>query len=89
MVPVVKNLPANARDVRDVNLIPAQEDPLEKKMATQSSIPAWEIPWTEEAGRATVRGVTKNQTRLSSCTNNNKNEIGFPVEMRFFTTVHI
>ena len=50
MVPVVKNLPAKARDVRDVNLIPAQEDPLEKKMATQSNIPAWEIPWTEEPG---------------------------------------
>jgi len=44
VVPVVKNLPANARDVRDMNLIPAQEDPLEKKMAIQSSIPAWEIP---------------------------------------------
>ena len=27
-----------------------QEDPLEKEMATHSSIPAWEIPWTEEAG---------------------------------------
>ena len=25
-----------------------QEDPLEKGMATQSSIPAWKIPWTEE-----------------------------------------
>ena len=25
-----------------------QEDPLEKEMATHSSIPAWEIPWTEE-----------------------------------------
>jgi len=24
------------------------EDPLEKEMATYSSIPAWEIPWTEE-----------------------------------------
>ena len=24
------------------------EDPLEKEMATHSSIPAWEIPWTEE-----------------------------------------
>ena len=28
-----------------------QEDPLEKGMATHSSIPAWEIPWTEEPGR--------------------------------------
>ena len=25
-----------------------QEDPLEKEMATQSSIFAWKIPWTEE-----------------------------------------
>ena len=25
-------------------------DPLEKEMATHSSILAWEIPWTEEAG---------------------------------------
>ena len=28
-----------------------QEDPLEKDMATHSSILAWEIQWTEEAGR--------------------------------------
>ena len=27
-----------------------QEDPLEKEMATHSSILAWEIPWTEELG---------------------------------------
>ena len=27
-----------------------QEDPLEKEMATHSSIPAWRIPWTEEPG---------------------------------------
>ena len=28
-----------------------QEDPLEKETATHFSIPAWEIPWTEEPGR--------------------------------------
>ena len=28
-----------------------QEDPLEKEMATPSSILAWRIPWTEEPGR--------------------------------------
>ena len=28
-----------------------QEDPLEKGMATHSSIPAWRIPWTEEPDR--------------------------------------
>ena len=34
-----------------------REDPLEKEMATHSSILAWEIPWTEEPGWATVHGV--------------------------------
>ena len=28
-----------------------QQDPLEKEIATHSSIFAWEIPWTEEPGR--------------------------------------
>ena len=27
-----------------------QEDPLEREMATKSSILAWEVPWTEEPG---------------------------------------
>ena len=39
-----------------------QEDPLEKEMATHSSILAWRILWTEEPGRLLVRGVTKSQT---------------------------
>ena len=38
-----------------------QEDPLEKGMVTSPSIPAWEIPWTEEPA---VHRVTKSQTRL-------------------------
>ena len=33
------------------------EDPLEKEMATHSSILAWRIPWTEEPGGLTVHGV--------------------------------
>ena len=40
-----------------------REDPLEKGMATHSSILAWRIPWTEEW--ASVHGVTKSRTRLS------------------------
>ena len=32
------------------------EDPLEKEMATYSSILAWEIPWTEEPGRLQSMG---------------------------------
>ena len=41
------------------------EDPLEKEMATHSSIPAWKIPWTEEPGRLQSMGLQKSQTRLS------------------------
>ena len=45
----VKNPPANAGDS---GLIPGwEEDPLEKNMATHSSILAWKIPWTQELGR--------------------------------------
>ena len=36
-----------------------QEDPLEWKMATHSSILAWEIPWTEEPGGLQPMGVTR------------------------------
>ena len=44
----VKNLPTMQETwVRS----PGREDPLEKGMATHSSILAWEIPWTEEPGR--------------------------------------
>ena len=34
-------------------------------MATQSSILAWDIPWTEEPGGATVHGFTESWTQLS------------------------
>ena len=35
------------------------KDHLEEGMATHSSIPAWEIPWTEGTWQATVHGVMK------------------------------
>ena len=38
------------------------EDPLEKKMATHSSILAWEIPWTEEPGGKQSVGSHKSPT---------------------------
>ena len=50
---VVKNLPAKAGGFDPLG----QEDPLEKEMATHSSILAWEIPWTEEPGG--LHGVAK------------------------------
>ena len=55
---VVKNPPANAGDVRDVGLIP-REDPLEKGMATHSSILAWRIPWIEEPVRLYFMGLQR------------------------------
>ena len=42
---IVKSLPA-MRETQVQTL--GQKDPLEKKMATHSSIPAWKIPWMEE-----------------------------------------
>ena len=47
---MVKNLPANAGDIRDVGSLSDQEDPLQKEMATQSSLLAWRITQTEEPG---------------------------------------
>ena len=47
MAQMVKNLPAMQKTpVRSL----AWEDPLEKEMATHSSILAWEMQWTEEPG---------------------------------------
>ena len=55
---MVKNLPAMQKtQVRSLG----QEDPLEKGMATHSSIFAWKIPWREEP-RGHSLGVAKSQT---------------------------
>ena len=48
---MVKNLPAMWKTwVRSLG----QEDPLEKEMATHTSILAWRIPWTEEPGGLSI-----------------------------------
>ena len=44
---LVKNLPAMQENL--VRFL-GWEEPLEKEMATHSSILAWKIPWTEEPG---------------------------------------
>ena len=49
----VKNLPAMQKT--RVQFL-GQEDPLEKEMATHSSILAWRIPWTEEPSRLQSMG---------------------------------
>ena len=48
MAQTVKRLPA-MQETRVQSL--GWEDPLEKEMATHSSILAWKTPWTEEPGR--------------------------------------
>ena len=45
-----------------------REDPLEKEMATHSSILAWRIPMDRGAWWATVHGVAKSRTQLSDFT---------------------
>ena len=50
----VKNLPA-IQEAKVQSL--GRDDPLEEEMATHSSIPAWESPWTEEPGE--LHGVAK------------------------------
>ena len=47
---MVKNMPANAGDIRDMVQSLRWEGLLGKGMGTHSSILAWRIPWTEEAG---------------------------------------
>ena len=53
---VVKNLPA-LQEMQIQSL--SQEDPLEKEMATHSSILAWEIPRTEEPGGLQSMGLQR------------------------------
>ena len=55
---VVKNPPANAAQEMQVPSL-GREDPLEKEMATHSSILAWKIPWTEEPGRLQSIGLQR------------------------------
>ena len=60
---VVKNLPANAGDVQKIR-VPSlvQEDPLEKEMATHSSIHAWKSLWTKELVGYSPRGHKESDT---------------------------
>ena len=50
MAQTVKNLPAMQE---------TQEDPLEKRMATHSTVLAWRIPWREELGGLQSMGLQR------------------------------
>ena len=68
----VKNSPAMQETPETLVLTLCLKDPLEKEMATHSSILAWEIPWTEEPGELQSMGsqrvghdwVTKHMVRI-------------------------
>ena len=51
----IKKPPANAEDIRDA----CREDPLEKGMATPSSILAWRIQWIQEPGGLSSIGLQR------------------------------
>ena len=60
---VVKNPPAMQKTQQDLQVQPlSREDPLEKEMATHSSILAWRIPWTEKPGELQSTGSQKSWT---------------------------
>ena len=61
-MPQMKKNPPAKQEARVQSL--GREDPLEKGMATHSSILAWRIPWTEEPGGLQSVGL-QGQTRLS------------------------
>ena len=63
MAPIVKNMLAMYEtQIRSLGWA----DPLEKEMATHSSILAWEIPWTEEPGRLQSMGSQRVRHNLAT-----------------------
>ena len=62
MALVVKNLPPNTGDLRDMGSIPGSGGSLEEGMAMHSSILAWRIPMDRGAWQATVYRVAKSLT---------------------------
>ena len=63
---VVKNLPANAGDARDVGSIPGLGRAPEVGNGNPLCILAWEIPWTEESGGLQSVGLQKSRMQLST-----------------------
>jgi len=67
---IVKNLPA-MQETHIQSL--GWEDPLEKELATHSSVLAWRSPWTEEFGRLQSMGLQR---------------VGHNLETNIFTFFH-
>ena len=90
---MVKNTPANVGEARDMGSILGQENPLEKEIATHSSIFSWKIQWTEEPGdlqsmgsqRAGHYWVTEHAHRYSKASGNSFSRIRmtFPIGLDY------
>ena len=74
--------PANAGDVSSV---PGREDPLEKGMATHSSVLAWRIPWTEEPGG--LKSTESQRAAYNFPTKNNSLPHRLRLQLRFSRTI--
>ena len=73
---MAKNLPAMwETQVQSLG----QEDPLEKGMATHSSILAWRIPWTEEPGGLQSMGSERVGQDLATTQQQNIDIDGLPI----------
>ena len=59
MISLVAQMVESAYNAGDPVRSLGQEDPLEKEIATHSSILAWVIPWTEEPGRVHPLGLQR------------------------------
>ena len=64
---VVKNLPANAGDIRDAGSFSRSESSPEGENGNPLQYSCWKIPWTEEPGGLQPMG-SQSQTQLSTYT---------------------
>ena len=87
MAQTVKNLPAVRETwVRSLG----REDPLEKEMATHSSILAWRIPWTEKSGR--LQAMDSQRVRhnwVTDTPNANSNEANLKTARTYTVIEHL
>ena len=73
---MVKNLPAK-QEIQAQSL--DWENPLEKEMATHSSVLAWEIPWTEEPGGLQSWGCRVKHNLVTKQRNKSNNSPTMPI----------
>ena len=81
---MIKYLPTNAGDARDMGLSLGWEDPLEEDVATHSCFLAWEILWTEEPGGLQSMGLHRVGHDLATeQTHREKGNEGLRTQRRF------